>query len=81
MHLDQGGQHDQYDVLLMDKAIGTIGAIAFCGVLGWWLKGLSEEWPLGQFMLLCGAICAGFLALAHLLDRRDAARKAGRRYD
>lgn len=65
----------------MDKAIATIGALAICGTMAWWLKGLSEEWPLGQFMLLCGAIIAGFLVLAHLLDRRDAAQKAKRQSD
>lgn len=65
----------------MDKAIGTIAALLICGLMAWSLKGLSEEWPLGQFLLLCGAIIVSFLALAHLLDRRDAAQKAKRQSD
>lgn len=63
----------------IDKIIGAIGAVIVCGALAWWLRSLKETWELPQFLMLCGGIIVCLLAFAYWWDRRDAARKEGRK--
>lgn len=55
---------------------GTVVAAILTAILGFFLKGLSREWPLAPFLELCVIGCLGCLLTAWLLDKRSAARKA-----
>ncbi len=59
-------------------AIGTV-------VIGWflvdWLTGLSERWPLGQFMAFGAIWIAAVLLVAWWSERWTATRKARERHD
>ena len=55
---------------------GTVGAIIFCGFLGYWLTSIAYNLPL--LAIVCLSILGICLALAHWLDKKASAQPKDR---
>lgn len=62
----------------LDKLFGSVVAVIVCFFFARWLVRLSNDLPLGQFLLTVAGLLAVMFLIAWIVDKRRAARERER---